>query len=224
MSKLRERTTATLLIAVFLISTMAFVAPTTAKKDFATIQDGTITYGRWNDPSDEIIPIGYDQWGYNYQAHMFYGFYENNLRPETPVTESDTMLIMKWSDTWLSNKDRDGDDKLDRGYPYPSEIIDGSPVCRSSAAPGAWVTNHQFGSYIGEDGKEYKWNYFVKIAHPGDDAVLTAGVWYTADGTEIGTAIWGAYAITLQIYNDQGTGEHGVEYNPEGPTGLGCYK
>ena len=36
----------------------------------------------------------------------------------------------------------------------------------------------------------------------------------------MGTVLWGAYARILQIYNDQGTGEHGVEYNPAGPTGF----
>ena len=211
MSRLREKTTATLLIAIFMISAM-FVVSAIAKKDYATIQDGTIT-----DTKGNPITVGYDQWGYNYQAHMFYGFYENYARPDPPVTEGDTMLIMKWSDSWLSNKDRDFDGKLDRGN-------EGNEYA-NSAAEGAWLTNHQWGSYIGEDEKEYKWNYFVKIVFPGYDAFLDEGVWYTEEGgVEIGTNLWGAYARILQIYNDQGTGEHGVEYNPAGPTGFGCYK
>ena len=92
MSRLREKTTATLLIAIFMISAMAVVSAI-GMKDYATIQDGTIT-----DVNGNPITVGYDIWGYNYQAHMFYGFYENNLRPEIPVTEG-TMLIMKWSDS-----------------------------------------------------------------------------------------------------------------------------
>jgi len=57
-----------------------------------------------------------------------------------------------------------------------------------------------------------------------DDAELTGGIWYTADGVKIGEAIWGAFAIVQQVYNDQGTGEHGIEYlSPAGP-GFGKYK
>jgi len=114
--------------------------------------------------------------------------------------------------------DRDGDGLLDRGYTKGSE-----PPYESSGVPGAWETNHQFGSYI-EDGEEYEWNYFVKIVCAPEGAYKADGKWYLEDGTEMGTVIWGAYARTLQIYNDQGTGEHGVEYNPAGPTGFGCYK
>lgn len=225
MSRLREKTTATLLIAIFMISMMTFAVSVMAKKDkdYATIQDGTIT-----DVKGNPITVGYDKWGYNYQAHIFNGWYWNYNRPDTPWTEetliaagkSTTWLIMKWSDVWLSNIDRNLDGKLDRGV---------GPDYASSGVPGAWETNHQFGSYIGEDGEEYKWNYFVKIVCAPEDAykeIHEDGVeyWHLSDGTEMGTVIWGAYARTLQIYNDQGSGEHGVEYNSAAPTGFGCYK
>ena len=182
------------------------------KVDCTTIQDGTLVDSKGN-----LISVGYDKWGYNYQSHMFNGFYWNNPRPDIPVTEG-TWLIMKWSDTWLSNKDCNGDGKLDRGYSC-------DPVnANSSACEGAWLTNHQWGSYVGEDGKTYKWNYFVKIVCVPDDAEKVDGIWYTADGTEIGSVIWGAYARVLQVYNDQGTGEHGIEYlSPAGP-GFGKWK
>jgi len=55
----------------------------------------------------------FDQWGYNYQAHIFSGLYWNYNKPETPcelgTCASDTYLIMKWSDEWLSNQDRNDD-------------------------------------------------------------------------------------------------------------------
>jgi len=213
--KLKMKTTATLLIAIFLMSTIAVSA--IAKKDYATIKDGTIYYGRVGTPDTEIIQIGYDKWGYNYQAHMFRGYYENNARPDDPVTESDTMLIMKWSDTWLSNKDRNvGDNKLDRGNEEPYD---------SSAAEGAWLTNHQWGTYEDEEtGEVYHWTYFVKIVYPGDDAFEDGGVWYTEeDGTEIGPSLWGAYAVIQRVYNDQGTGEHGIEYLSPASPGFGGY-
>lgn len=182
----------------------------------ATIKDGTIEYGRVGDPSTEIIPIGYDQWGYNYQAHFFNGYYGNYSRPDVLVTEGD-WLTMKWSDTWLSNKDCNDDGKLDRGY-------DCEPVnASSSACPGAWLTNHQWGTYTDADGNECKWNYFVKIVAVPEDAVKDGDLWYTADGELIGSVIWGAYARIQQISNDACAGEHGPLYiSPVGP-GFGKF-
>ena len=224
MNRLREKTTATLLIAIFMTSAMILVVPAIAKKGGTTIQDGTLL-----DSAGNPLVLGFDVYGYNYQGHMFNGWYWNNQRPSTPWTKdtidqapSKTWLIMKWSDTWLSNMDRDGDGKLDRGYPYPTGTSD-PPIYTSSAAPGAWVTNHQFGEYE-VDGKVYKWNYFVKIAHPGSDAVKIGDTWYTADGTEIGLVIWGAYAIIQQVENDPGAGIHGLQYISPNCAGLGAYK
>ncbi len=209
MSKLREKTKATLLIAIFMIS--MFTVSVMAKKDkgYATIQDGTII-----DKSGNVITTGYDQWGYNYQSHMFNGWYENYGRPDIPVAEGETHLIMKWSDVWLSNKDRNFDGTLDRGTE--------SPNYDSSASEGAWLTNHQWGVY--KDGTH--WYCFVKIIHPGNDAVLhddvlyEDGVWYSADGAEIGPAIWGAYAIIQEFENNVG---HDVFYKSPSPVGFGYY-
>jgi len=185
-----------------------------------TIQDGVLTYSN----SNEIIPIGYDKWGYNYQAHMFNGWYWNNARPESAYTKdtidqapSNTWLIMKWSDEWLANTDCNEDGKLDRGYAC-------DPVnAGSSACEGAWLTNHQWGSYE-QNGETCYWNYFVKMVHPGDDAYKVDGMWYTADGEKIGTVIWGAYARILQISNDPCADEHGVLNKWETPAGFGYYR
>lgn len=57
----------------------------------ATIQGGTIV-----DTASYPITLGYDQWGYNYQANMFNGWYDNYTRPSTPVTTGD-WLMMKWN-------------------------------------------------------------------------------------------------------------------------------
>jgi len=152
-----------IILGLFLVS--AFVVNVNAKKPdsppgqdktnaCATIKDGTIEYGRVTDPSTEIIPIGYDMWGYNYQAHMFNGYYENYSRPDTLVSEG-SMLQMKWSDEWLSNKDCNGDGKLDRGYSCNPE----NPT--SSGCPGAWLTNHERGSYLSE------WNMVGSWEHVG---------------------------------------------------------
>jgi len=96
-------------------------------KDCIRIKDGVLV-----DSNGDLLELGFDKYGYNYQAHMFYGFYSNYSRPIPPVTEDDTMLMMKWNDAWLSNKDCDDDGKLDRHYDYTSYI-----------GSGAWETNHQ---------------------------------------------------------------------------------
>ena len=206
------------------------------KCDCTTIQDGVLTYSEDHYLYGEPIPTGYNQYGYNYQGHMFKGFYANvylgsdGFPPyegeseiyldENPGVATkwywpsrDVRLLMKWNDAWLSNKDCDGDGKLDRHYGYPSYI-----------GSGAWETNHQSGEDIDEDGNVCKWNYFVKIVAAPDDATSDGSYWYAADGTEIGPVLWGSFAIIQQVYNSPCEGAHGIEYlSPVGP-GFGKFK
>lgn len=164
-----------------------------------TIQDGLL------DSAGNPLVLGYDQFGYNYQAHIFNGRYCDYDRV-TGGEYCDVQLVMKWNDAWLSNKDCDDDGKLDRHYGHDDYI-----------GSGAWCTNHQSGSYE-EDGKTYKWNYFVKIVAVPEDAYVDGVYWYTTDDTQIGSVIWGSFARIQQVYNDQGTGDHGIEYlSPAGP-------
>jgi len=336
----------------------------------ATIQGGTILTS-----DDQVITTGYDEWGYNYQAHMFNGYYCDSYRDAEWCQEwKDVGLMMKWNDAWLSNKDcgeqigREGaflepfvpDGKLDRHFPYDTYI-----------GSGAWLTNHQWGSYdfvdefdIGDtdsedgyeltgwsnpvawtagygggsddktfrllmgpgdgcgdgyqeayftmdtkcavadklilhhldgsqddnfsvyiwDGSDWElvdsyasqgggenwvtseytfspqsgelkfklvatgtvtgwcntwgqvafswaklegtcyWDYFVKIVAAPADAYKDTGVWYAADGTEIGPVIWGAFAIIQEVENDPCAGISGAQYiSPCGP-GLGKWE
>ena len=238
-----------LIMAVVLVS--LFAVPVMAgeggkKAGCTTLQDGVLTYSEGHYLYPSPIPVGYDIFGYNYQAHLFNGSYANvylgaaGFPPYEGDTEAylaenpgaanhwawpyrDIQLVMKWNDAWLSNKDCDGDGKLDRHYGYDSYI-----------GSGAWETNHQWGSYE-EDGETYKWNCFVKIVAVPEDATAVSEtwvdsdgteyseVWYAADGTQIGPSIWGQFAIIQEIYNDQGTGDHGVYYNSPAPTGFGYY-
>jgi len=193
------------IIVIALVLMLAMAGPVMAGKPdkCTTIQEGLV------DSQGNPLVLGYDQWGYNYQAHMFNGWYENSSRPTPPVTESDTWLQMKWNDAWLSNKDCDGDGLLDRHYGYDSYI-----------GSGVWLTNHMVGTYE-EGGETYQWTYFVKIVAAPTSAYKDGGMWYTADDEEIGPVIWGSFAVLQRVYNDQGTGEHGIEYlSPVGP-GLG---
>lgn len=175
--------------------------------DCVKIQDGTLLTS-----TGEVIVPGYDEWGYNYQALMFNGMYCDSYRDaEWCQPYKDVALMMKWNDAWLSNKDCDNDGQLDRHYGFDSYI-----------GSGAWLTNHQSGTYV-VDGKECYWNYFVKIVAAPADAVINGGYWIAADGTEIGPVIWGAFAVVQRVYNDPCAGDHGIEYlSPVGP-GFGKF-
>jgi len=197
-----------LIITVVVVLTLALSLSIGAKsKDCVTIQDGILKTS-----DGEVIVPGYDEYGYNYQAHQYVGYYDNYSRPADPVDEGDR-LMMKWNDAWLSNKDCDKDGKLDRHYGFDSYI-----------GSGAWLTNHQSGTYEDVNGKIVKWSYFCKIVAVPADATAIDGIWYAADGTEIGPVIWGAFAIIQEISNDPGTGDHGKLYlSPAGP-GFGHFK
>ena len=154
-----------------------FAQPVEAKApSCATIKDGTIT-----DTAGISVVSGYDKYGYNYQAHMFNGFYDNYSRPAELVTSGDK-LIMKWSDAWLANVDCDGDGKLDRG------LIDG--VVNGTSM--GWLTNHYTGSYEVDD-KTKHFTDFVKIGWIG-----------------LGGDLWGQYTIIQEVWNDPATGLHGL--------------
>ncbi|MDD5542717.1 MAG: hypothetical protein PHX83_06045 [Acidobacteriia bacterium] len=195
-----------LMISLCLLLLPALLLAVNPRSQCVTIQSGTLL-----DSAGHLITTGYDQWGYNYQAHMFNGYYDNFSRPNIPVTDGDT-LEMKWNDAWLSNRDCDGDGKLDRHFGYAS--YKGS---------GAWLTNHQWGEYEAS-GQTYKWDYFVKIVAAPMDAVSRSGNWYTSDGMLIGYSIWGEFAVIQEVYNDQGTGDHGLLYKSLVAPGFGVYK
>src|SRR3990167_3096078 len=120
----------------------------------ATIQDGTIT-----DSAGNPVVFGYDQFGYNYQAHMFNGTYDSSDRTLDGTYGGSTgdyvddKLMMKWSDPWLANVDCNGDDKLDRG------LVDGVVGGTSLG----WLTNHVEGDYFDGDGNVQHFTDFVKI-------------------------------------------------------------
>jgi hypothetical protein len=133
----------------------------------ATIQDGTLYAS-----TGELITPGYDEFGYNYQAHMFNGRYCDYDR----VIGGDSCevnLVMKWNDAWLSNMDCDGDYLLDRYYGYDNYI-----------GSGAWLTNQQSGQ---DDGKT--WTYFVKIVAMEEADVCPDGAY----------PIWGAFCVIQEV-------------------------
>jgi len=188
----------TAMISLMLVLVAALIAtPIIAKvgTTCTTIKDGTLVAS-----NGDLLVLGYDEFGYNYQARMFNGRYCDYLRVIGEGDDCDVQLMMKWNDAWLSNKDCDGDGLLDRHYGFTSYI-----------GSGAWLTNHM----RGED-ENGKWTYFVKIVAAPADANLVDGIWCAADGTEIGPAIWGAFAIIQEV----ASGEGATYVSPSGP-GLG---
>jgi hypothetical protein len=158
--------------------------------------------------TSDPLTVGYDQFGYNYQAHIFNGRYCDYDRV-LDGAYCDVTLMMKWNDAWLANVDCDGDGLLDRHYGHASYI-----------GSGAWLTNHMWGSYT-EGETVCEWDYFTKIVAAPADATLTDGIWHSADGTMIGPAIWGAFATIQTVENDPCAGIEGVQYISPDHAGLG---
>ncbi len=192
----------------FLIVASAVLAQSAFAQTCTTIQQGTLLAS-----DGSTIETGFDQWGYNYQAHMFNGKYCDAYRDAAwcqPYANDD--LQMKWNDAWLSNQDCSNDGLLDRHLGYVSYV-----------GSGAWLTNHQKGVYIDGKGKKQRWEYFVKIVAQPADATVAGGMVFAADGTQIGASIWGEFAIIQEVYNDTGTGDHGVLYVSPYSAGFGKY-
>ena len=158
-------------------------------QECAKIKDGTLT-----DSSNNPVRVGYDQFGYNYQARIFNGTYDSSDRTLDGTYWGSTgdytedSLIMKWSDEWLSNLDCNADHKLDRG---------GAAGATANISKG-WLTNQIEGDYIAGD-DSYHYSYFVKIVYDPNCATSLSG------------CLWGSYTIIEEIYNDPHGGYHGVD-------------
>jgi hypothetical protein len=164
-------------------------SPVSAKgNSCVTIQDGVL-----KDSLGRLLVMGYDQFGYNYQAHLFNGTYDSVDRSldgkywGSTGDYVDDVLIMKWSEDWISNMDCNGDGKLDRG---------------SAGISLGWETNHVIGDYDsdGDGVEDAHYTYFVKI------------VWVGPGGS-----LWGQYDIIQEVYNDPVAGNHGLLYKAAAP-------
>jgi hypothetical protein len=201
-----------LILACLLALVFVFMAPPAstvcAWQNCTTIQDGTLYT-----TAGELITPGFDDWGYNYQAHLFNGYYCDAYQGASWCQPyADVALEMKWNDAWLSNQDCNNDGLLDRHFGFASYL-----------GSGAWLTNHQRGTYLDARGRKQRWNYFTKIVAAPLDATNVGGVWLAADGSEIGAVIWGEFAVIQEVYNDTGTGDHGVLYLSPYAAGFGRF-
>jgi hypothetical protein len=151
-----------------------------------TIQDGGIYAS-----NGEEITLGYDRWGYNYQAHKFNGWYKNANRQGTPVETGLVRFKMKWNDVYISNKDCDGDGKLDRHYGHDSFY-----------STRAWLTNHYVWSYVGDDDNVHWVHWYLKmVAQPyaGFDCASIGG-----------TPFNGQFCTVKNVYYDPYGGSQGM--------------
>ena len=173
-----------MLVAAFLLFAV-LASPALADKSnvCATIKSGLI-----HDSAGNTVVVGYDQYGYNYQAHMFNGTYDGSDRNldgtywGSTGDYVDDHLMMKWSDDWLANVDCNGDGLLDRGL--VGETVGGISL--------GWLTNHVEGAYTDANGEQH-YTDFVKIVYVGP-----------------GGPLWGAYEIVQEVYNDPAAGYNGV--------------
>lgn len=185
------------LVAMVMTAMMPGVAgadpPPPDEPDCATIQGGTIT-----DSAGNPVSVGFDQFGYNYQAHLFVGTYDSVDRNldgtywgSTGDYVDDT-LIMKWSNSWLANVDCNGDGKLDRG------LVDGVVGGTSLG----WLTNEVTGDYDSDDDgvQDAHYTWFEKI------------VWVGPGGS-----LWGQYEVIQQVGNDPTGGFNGLQFKVGAP-------
>lgn len=157
------------------------------------IEDGGIyTRAKTGDGLGDEIIMGFDAFGYNYQAHKFQGFAPNASRIAPPVTEGNVYLKMKWNETYVSNKDCNGDHHLDQHYGYDSYY-----------GTDAWLTNMYKWSYIGDDGEVHWVHWFLKA---------TAKPYEGFDCASIGAAIYNSHFCWVKNeYRDPYGGSQGLE-------------
>lgn len=184
---------AALVAALYTGSTSSVASASPNKAGCATIQSGTIT-----DSAGNPITVGFDKYGYNYQAHEYNGTYDGLDRVldgkyygQTGPWVEDS-ISMKWSNAWLANVDCNGDHKLDRGLGTDGYATDTSE---------GWLTNHVHGKYVDSSGAVQSYEDFVKIGYTGP-----------------GSPLWGSYTVLQEVYNDTGGGSYRIKL---GVPGLG---
>lgn len=173
--------------AMILAAIVVFAAKPTS--DCTAIRSGEII-GTDGNP----ITTGASDWGYNYQAHRFSGEYclANELEKECPPGEP--YLKMRWNDAWVSNKDCDGDFRLDTHYGFPSY--------RGS---DAWLLMEQDGEDV-IDGAPCDWTLDMELLAVPLEATLQGDFWVMPDGEEVGLLYFGDFALVKLYENNECTG------------------
>jgi len=172
------------------------------KENCTSIQSGEIL-----DYNGDIIQLGFNDAGYNYQAKIYSG----EMYPES---SPGWYLEWRWNDAYLSTQDCDGDNLLD--------FANGQESYRGS---GAWTTTKWTKTYTDQDGNRCRVSQFTKFVAVPVDAYVNGDLYYDADGNEIGQVVdatgFEDFARVQLIWNDPCQGINGVDYKAPGPVGLG---
>ncbi|MBI5084867.1 MAG: hypothetical protein HZB13_09765 [Acidobacteria bacterium] len=206
-----------------------------------TIQSGLLLYQPGHYLAGQPITTGVNPYGYNYQAHAYNGGYFNayaggdGLPPYngddaaylavTPAAAShwawpyrNVDVAMKWNDAWISNRDCDGDGKLDRHFGFATYT-----------GSGAWLTNHN-SSPVTVGGNEQHASEFIKIVANPVNSYIAAPVSYFGEdtvylnGKVLGDQIWGEFAVIQYVLNDPSTGDHGLRLKSQIAAGFGKFQ
>ena len=174
-----------------LILLIAFAAPA-ARAACVTIKAGTLQYSATSYLNGQPLKVGFDAYGYNYQAHLFNGSYYNNAANayKLPSYEGDdtayeTWITANWSSLsaasqWYYNnfwlyRSVTLNMKWNDAWLSNQDCDDDSKLDRhlglsSYIGSGAWLTNHQ-----SENVDDVHWSYFVKIVAVPTSAVCVDG-------------------------------------------------
>jgi hypothetical protein len=166
----------------------------------------------------------FDQWGYNRTALVFEGWYVNAYAEShgfaTPYVgiKGDPCgnIDSYFSSVGVTCDPISGGPSKPMRYPYAYNVLlqinvnsvwDDAHRGATSWTPDAWLTNHQVGWYVGEDGKIHQWEWFLKI------------VWIGPGGS---IKFYGLkeFEVIQSVYNDPYGGFHGIETLTI-PPGLG---
>ena len=179
------------------------------KKGCVKISDRSLVYPTDHFLEGELLSTGFDIFGYNYQAHIFKGFYANLYLGEYgfPPYEGENevylennpdilddlffmeyywpfrndMVNMSWNDLWLSNMDCNADGLLDDE--------------NNKIGSGAWELYQSNGVYKDENGNDCNWRLKYKIISIPENAILFDGLWFDENGNEIGQNFYDQWAI-----------------------------
>lgn len=113
-------------------------------------------------PREVAAQQAYDAYGYDYRGRVFSGLYENADRDSANNTGDATRLRMEWSEQY------------NVAFPELSAI-------------DAWVTQSQRGTYVGADGRTYRWAYSVRLRFTG-----------------AGSPLWGYFTLEDESHLDTG--------------------
>lgn len=137
---------------------------------------------------------GFDMYGYNYESRLYVGDYDGADRYfdgkywGRTGDYVDDRIVMKWSIGW--DNARFGDAEM---------------------GPDAWCTNHVVGDYLGDDGAEHHYTWFVKIVWIGADQYDPTNPY----------CLWNEFMIVEEVYNDPYGGYGGLQWKCEPGPGLG---